>query len=156
MKRKGYTIVEIAIALGISGVIFASIVTMVVSVSSFSRIRNESAAINEELVLTKTRLINWFDEFDDTTTPAPSVSEDGSVLAFGDDTAFFNDGTLTLSGEEYNASQLDSIVFELPGDDIGYSESIQNLVKCTVTYTLKEAGGTYTFDFLLLKRSMGM
>ncbi len=142
MKHKGFTLTELLITLAVSGVVLASVLAMVVSVSSYSHIRSESAMVNDELNLVKNRITDWFAKNDSSKNPAPSVNPETGELNFGtENNASFKGDTLTLGEETDTTEYVENITFSAAG----------NFVKCTVSYTLDGADKDYTF--LMLKKS---
>ncbi len=155
MRRKGFTLTELLVTLAVSGVILASILVMMVSISSFNQIRTEKTMINEELSLLETYVSEWFSEKDLSSVSAPDVS-DTDMLSFGGEIASFDNlsNTLTLGEDVYNTRFVEGITFEkissVIDGDLALIEN-DNLVKCTVYYSSENTTGTYVF--MLLKRS---
>ncbi len=148
MKRKGFTLAELAVTLAVSGIVLTSIITIVVSVISFNQIRTEKTILDDELLLVENRLEDWFSKKDSASFPAPEVSEDGKELACGDKTAMFDasNDTLLLDGAvSCETAYITGISFDQNADN-------KNLIKCTVSYQIEKTSGTYVFT--LLKRSV--
>ncbi len=146
MKRKGFTIVELAVTLGVSSVIVTSVFAMVVAITSYNQSRTAAAQVSDELTLTKTRVEDWFSANDTSSNDVPEVKWDGIGLAFGDDDeAYISGDTLTLGESEYELDYIDKIAFEQSAEN-------KSMVKCTLSYVLDDNRETYVF--MLLKRSV--
>lgn len=162
MKKRGFTIVELVVAMSVSAIIVGSIVALLVFTQRYSQIRAADIPARDEMKNVETVIKEFFYKFDKSSYPAPSVDENKSILTFGAGRIVVNKNiseeqnySYSLALEQFNkdkndwehqsqvvSTRIQSVTFEQDGNivrvDIKYNDSHEN---------------PKTYSFLLIKRS---
>ena len=157
MKKRGFTVVELVVAMSVSAIIVGSIVALLVFTQRYSQIRAADIPARDEMKNVETVIKDFFYKFDNNSYPAPSVdtNENTSTLTFGDGRIVVNNASFSLDMEQKNtdgawertggrvvSTRIQSVTFEQDG----------NIVRVDITYN-DSHGNPKTYSFLLIKRS---
>ena len=164
MKKRGFTVVELVVAMSVSAIIVGSIVALLVFTQRYSQFRAADIPARDEMKNVETVIKDFFYKFDSSRYPAPSVetieSENTSTLTFGDGRIVVNKNiseeqnySYSLALEQKNenrwehqsqvvSTRIQSVTFEQDG----------NIVRVDITYN-DSHGNPKTYSFLLIKRS---
>ena len=164
MKKRGFTIVELVVAMSVSAIIVGSIVALLVFTQRYSQFRAADIPARDEMKNVETVIKDFFYKFDNNSYPAPSVetngSESTSILTFGDGRIVVKKNiseeqnySCSLALEQKNenrwehqsqvvSTRIQSVTFEQDG----------NIVRVDITYN-DSHGNPKTYSFLLIKRS---
>lgn len=157
MKKRGFTVVELVVAMSVSAIIVGSIVALLVFTQRYSQIRAADIPARDEMKNVETVIKEFFYKFDNNSYPAPSVdtNENTSTLTFGDGRIVVNNASFSLDMEQKNtdgawertggrvvSTRIQSVTFEQDG----------NIVRVDITYN-DSHGNPKTYSFLLIKRS---
>ena len=162
MKKRGFTVVELVVAMSVSAIIVGSIVALLVFTQRYSQIRAADIPARDEMKNVETVIKDFFYKFDKSSYPAPSVetNENTSTLTFGDGRIVVNKNiseeqnySYSLALEQKNenrwehqsqvvSTRIQSVTFEQDG----------NIVRVDITYN-DSHGNERTYSFLLIKRS---
>lgn len=164
MKKRGFTVVELVVAMSVSAIIVGSIVALLVFTQRYSQIRAADIPARDEMKNVETVIKDFFYKFDKSSYPAPVVEtiENKSILTFGYGRIVVNKNiseeqnySYSLALEQFNkdkndwehqsqvvSTRIQSVTFEQDGNivrvDIKYNDSHEN---------------PKTYSFLLIKRS---
>ena len=157
MKKRGFTVVELVVAMSVSAIIVGSIVALLVFTQRYSQFRAADIPARDEMKNVETVIKDFFYKFDKSSYPAPVVETNGSesTLTFGDGRIVVNNAPFSLDMEQKNAdgvwektggrvvsTRIQSVTFEQDG----------NIVRVDITYN-DSHGNPKTYSFLLIKRS---
>ena len=159
MKKRGFTVVELVVAMSVSAIIVGSIVALLVFTQRYSQFRAADIPARDEMKNVETVIKDFFYKFDNNSYPAPVVetndSENKSTLTFGDGRIVVNNASFSLDMEQMNtdgvwertggrvvSTRIQSVTFEQDG----------NIVRVDITYN-DSHGNERTYSFLLIKRS---
>ena len=157
MKKRGFTVVELVVAMSVSAIIVGSIVALLVFTQRYSQFRAADIPARDEMKNVETVIKDFFYKFDKSSYPAPSVetNESESTLTFGDGRIVVNNASFSLDMEQKNtdglwektggrvvSTRIQSVTFEQDG----------NIVRVDITYN-DSHGNPKTYSFLLIKRS---
>lgn len=157
MKKRGFTVVELVVAMSVSAIIVGSIVALLVFTQRYSQFRAADIPARDEMKNVETVIKDFFYKFDNNSYPAPSVetNENTSTLTFGDGRIVVNNASFSLDMEQKNtdgawertggrvvSTRIQSVKFEQDG----------NIVRVDITYN-DSHGNPKTYSFLLIKRS---
>ena len=164
MKKRGFTVVELVVAMSVSAIIVGSIVALLVFTQRYSQFRAADIPARDEMKNVETVIKEFFYKFDKSSYPAPSVetneSENTSTLTFGDGRIVVKKNiseeqnySYSLALEQKNenrwehqsqvvSTRIQSVTFEQDG----------NIVRVDITYN-DSHGNERTYSFLLIKRS---
>lgn len=164
MKKRGFTVVELVVAMSVSAIIVGSIVALLVFTQRYSQIRAADIPARDEMKNVETVIKEFFYKFDKSSYPAPSVetneSENKSTLTFGEGRIVVKKNiseeqnySYSLALEQKNenkwehqsqvvSTRIQSVTFEQDG----------NIVRVDITYN-DSHGNPKTYSFLLIKRS---
>ena len=164
MKKRGFTVVELVVAMSVSAIIVGSIVALLVFTQRYSQFRAADIPARDEMKNVETVIKDFFYKFDNNSYPAPSVEtiENKSTLTFGDGRIVVNKNiseeqnysySLALEQLDENengwehqsqvvSTRIQSVTFEQDG----------NIVRVDIKYN-DSHGNPKTYSFLLIKRS---
>ena len=157
MKKRGFTVVELVVAMSVSAIIVGSIVALLVFTQRYSQFRAADIPARDEMKNVETVIKDFFYKFDNNSYPAPSVdtNENTSTLTFGDGKIVVNNASFSLDMEQKNtdgvwertggrvvSTRIQSVTFDSDG----------NIVRVDITYN-DSHGNERTYSFLLIKRS---
>lgn len=162
MKKRGFTVVELVVAMSVSAIIVGSIVALLVFTQRYSQFRAADIPARDEMKNVETVIKDFFYKFDKSSYPAPSVetNENTSTLTFGDGRIVVNKNiseeqnySYSLALEQKNenrwehqsqvvSTRIQSVTFEQDG----------NIVRVDIKYN-DSHGNERTYSFLLIKRS---
>ena len=164
MKKRGFTVVELVVAMSVSAIIVGSIVALLVFTQRYSQFRAADIPARDEMKNVETVIKEFFYKFDKSSYPAPSVetneSENTSTLTFGDGRIVVKKNiseeqnySYSLALEQKNenrwehqsqvvSTRIQSVTFEQDG----------NIVRVDIKYN-DSHGNERTYSFLLIKRS---
>ena len=160
MKKRGFTVVELVVAMSVSAIIVGSIVALLVFTQRYSQIRAADIPARDEMKNVETVIKDFFYKFDSSRYPAPSVDENKSILTFGAGRIVVNKNiseeqnySYSLALEQKNenrwehqsqvvSTRIQSVTFEQDG----------NIVRVDIKYN-DSHGNPKTYSFLLIKRS---
>ncbi|MCI6972156.1 MAG: prepilin-type N-terminal cleavage/methylation domain-containing protein [Eubacterium sp.] len=164
MKKRGFTVVELVVAMSVSAIIVGSIVALLVFTQRYSQFRAADIPARDEMKNVETVIKDFFYKFDSSRYPAPVVdtndSENTSTLTFGDGRIVVNKNTseeqnysYSLALEQKNenrwehqsqvvSTRIQSVTFDIDG----------NIVRVDIKYN-DSHGNPKTYSFLLIKRS---
>ena len=164
MKKRGFTIVELVVAMSVSAIIVGSIVALLVFTQRYSQFRAADIPARDEMKNVETVIKDFFYKFDNSRYPAPVVetneSENTSILTFGDGRIVVKKNiseeqnySCSLALEQKNenrwehqsqvvSTRIQSVTFEQDG----------NIVRVDIKYN-DSHGNPKTYSFLLIKRS---
>ena len=160
MKKRGFTVVELVVAMSVSAIIVGSIVALLVFTQRYSQFRAADIPARDEMKNVETVIKEFFYKFDNSRYPAPSVDENKSTLTFGDGRIVVKKNiseeqnySYSLALEQKNenewehqsqvvSTRIQSVTFEQDG----------NIVRVDITYN-DSHGNPKTYSFLLIKRS---
>ena len=162
MKKRGFTVVELVVAMSVSAIIVGSIVALLVFTQRYSQFRAADIPARDEMKNVETVIKDFFYKFDNNSYPAPSVetNENTSTLTFGEgrivvkkNTSEEQNYSYSLALEQKNenrwehqsqvvSTRIQSVTFEQDG----------NIVRVDITYN-DSHGNPKTYSFLLIKRS---
>lgn len=164
MKKRGFTVVELVVAMSVSAIIVGSIVALLVFTQRYSQIRAADIPARDEMKNVETVIKDFFYKFDKSSYPAPVVETNGS-----ESTLTFGDGRIVVkknTSEEQNYSY--SLALEqLDENENGWEHQSQvvstriqsvtfdsdgNIVRVDIKYN-DSHGNPKTYSFLLIKRS---
>ena len=162
MKKRGFTVVELVVAMSVSAIIVGSIVALLVFTQRYSQFRAADIPARDEMKNVETVIKDFFYKFDKSSYPAPSVdtNENTSTLTFGDGRIVVKKNiseeqnySYSLALEQKNenrwehqsqvvSTRIQSVTFEQDG----------NIVRVDIKYN-DSHGNPKTYSFLLIKRS---
>ena len=162
MKKRGFTVVELVVAMSVSAIIVGSIVALLVFTQRYSQFRAADIPARDEMKNVETVIKDFFYKFDNNSYPAPSVDENKSILTFGDGRIVVKKNiseeqnySYSLALEQFDkdknkwehqsqvvSTRIQSVTFEQDG----------NIVRVDITYN-DSHGNERTYSFLLIKRS---
>lgn len=164
MKKRGFTVVELVVAMSVSAIIVGSIVALLVFTQRYSQFRAADIPARDEMKNVETVIKEFFYKFDNNSYPAPVVdtndSENTSTLTFGDGRIVVKKNiseeqnySYSLALEQKNenrwehqsqvvSTRIQSVTFDRDG----------NIVRVDITYN-DSHGNPKTYSFLLIKRS---
>ena len=155
MKKRGFTVVELVVAMSVSAIIVGSIVALLVFTQRYSQFRAADIPARDEMKNVETVIKDFFYKFDSSRYPAPVVDENKSILTFGDGRIVVNNASFSLDMEQKNtdgawertggrvvSTRIQSVTFEQDG----------NIVRVDIKYN-DSHGNPKTYSFLLIKRS---
>ena len=164
MKKRGFTVVELVVAMSVSAIIVGSIVALLVFTQRYSQFRAADIPARDEMKNVETVIKDFFYKFDSSRYPAPSVERKGSesILTFGDGRIVVKKNiseeqnySYSLALEQFNkdenrwehqsqivSTRIQSVTFEQDG----------NIVRADIKYN-DSHGNPKTYSFLLIKRS---
>lgn len=164
MKKRGFTVVELVVAMSVSAIIVGSIVALLVFTQRYSQFRAADIPARDEMKNVETVIKDFFYKFDKSSYPAPVVdtndSENTSILTFGDGRIVVKKNiseeqnySYSLALEQFDennwkhqsqvvSTRIQSVTFEQDG----------NIVRVDITYN-DSHGNPKTYSFLLIKRS---
>ena len=166
MKKRGFTVVELVVAMSVSAIIVGSIVALLVFTQRYSQFRAADIPARDEMKNVETVIKDFFYKFDSNSYPAPVVdtndSENTSTLTFGDGRIVVKKNiseeqnySYSLALEQFNkdkndwehqsqvvSTRIQSVTFEQDG----------NIVRVDIKYN-DSHGNPKTYSFLLIKRS---
>ena len=162
MKKRGFTVVELVVAMSVSAIIVGSIVALLVFTQRYSQFRAADIPARDEMKNVETVIKEFFYKFDNNSYPAPSVERKGSesILTFGDGRIVVKKNiseeqnySYSLALEQKNenrwehqsqvvSTRIQSVTFEQDG----------NIVRVDIKYN-DSHGNPKTYSFLLIKRS---
>ena len=164
MKKRGFTVVELVVAMSVSAIIVGSIVALLVFTQRYSQFRAADIPARDEMKNVETVIKDFFYKFDKSSYPAPSVetieSENTSTLTFGDGRIVVKKNiseeqnySYSLALEQKNenrwehqsqvvSTRIQSVTFDRDG----------NIVRVDIKYN-DSHGNERTYSFLLIKRS---
>ena len=157
MKKRGFTVVELVVAMSVSAIIVGSIVALLVFTQRYSQFRAADIPARDEMKNVETVIKDFFYKFDNNSYPAPSVETNGSesILTFGEGRIVVNNASFSLDMEQKNtdgvwektggrvvSTRIQSVTFEQDG----------NIVRVDIKYN-DSHGNPKTYSFLLIKRS---
>lgn len=160
MKKRGFTVVELVVAMSVSAIIVGSIVALLVFTQRYSQFRAADIPARDEMKNVETVIKEFFYKFDNNSYPAPSVDENKSTLTFGDgrivvkkNSSEEQNYSYSLALEQKNenrwehqsqvvSTRIQSVTFEQDG----------NIVRVDIKYN-DSHGNERTYSFLLIKRS---
>ena len=164
MKKRGFTVVELVVAMSVSAIIVGSIVALLVFTQRYSQFRAADIPARDEMKNVETVIKEFFYKFDSSRYPAPSVetNENTSTLTFGDGRIVVKKNiseeqnySYSLALEQFDkdkndwehqsqvvSTRIQSVTFEQDG----------NIVRVDITYN-DSHGNERTYSFLLIKRS---
>ena len=157
MKKRGFTVVELVVAMSVSAIIVGSIVALLVFTQRYSQFRAADIPARDEMKNVETVIKDFFYKFDSSRYPAPVVERKGSesILTFGEGRIVVNNASFSLDMEQKNtdgvwertggrvvSTRIQSVTFEQDG----------NIVRVDITYN-DSHGNERTYSFLLIKRS---
>lgn len=162
MKKRGFTVVELVVAMSVSAIIVGSIVALLVFTQRYSQFRAADIPARDEMKNVETVIKEFFYKFDSSRYPAPVVDENKSILTFGYGRIVVNKNiseeqnySYSLALEQFNkdkndwehqsqvvSTRIQSVTFEQDG----------NIVRVDITYN-DSHGNERTYSFLLIKRS---
>lgn len=164
MKKRGFTVVELVVAMSVSAIIVGSIVALLVFTQRYSQFRAADIPARDEMKNVETVIKDFFYKFDKSSYPAPSVdeneSENKSILTFGEGRIVVKKNiseeqnySYSLALEQKNenrwehqsqvvSTRIQSVTFEQDG----------NIVRVDIKYN-DSHGNPKTYSFLLIKRS---
>ena len=164
MKKRGFTVVELVVAMSVSAIIVGSIVALLVFTQRYSQFRAADIPARDEMKNVETVIKDFFYKFDSSRYPAPSVetNENTSTLTFGDGRIVVKKNiseeqnySYSLALEQFNkdenrwehqsqivSTRIQSVTFDSDG----------NIVRVDIKYN-DSHGNERTYSFLLIKRS---
>ena len=160
MKKRGFTVVELVVAMSVSAIIVGSIVALLVFTQRYSQFRAADIPARDEMKNVETVIKEFFYKFDNNSYPAPVVDENKSTLTFGDGRIVVKKNiseeqnySYSLALEQKNenkwehqsqvvSTRIQSVTFEQDG----------NIVRVDIKYN-DSHGNERTYSFLLIKRS---
>lgn len=155
MKKRGFTVVELVVAMSVSAIIVGSIVALLVFTQRYSQFRAADIPARDEMKNVETVIKDFFYKFDNNSYPAPSVDENKSILTFGYGRIVVNNASFSLDMEQKNtdgewertggrvvSTRIQSVTFDRDG----------NIVRVDIKYN-DSHGNERTYSFLLIKRS---
>ena len=162
MKKRGFTVVELVVAMSVSAIIVGSIVALLVFTQRYSQFRAADIPARDEMKNVETVIKDFFYKFDSSRYPAPSVETKGSesTLTFGEGRIVVKKNiseeqnySYSLALEQKNenrwehqsqvvSTRIQSVTFEQDG----------NIVRVDIKYN-DSHGNPKTYSFLLIKRS---
>ena len=162
MKKRGFTVVELVVAMSVSAIIVGSIVALLVFTQRYSQFRAADIPARDEMKNVETVIKDFFYKFDSSRYPAPVVETKGSesTLTFGEGRIVVKKNiseeqnySYSLALEQKNenrwehqsqvvSTRIQSVTFEQDG----------NIVRVDITYN-DSHGNERTYSFLLIKRS---
>ena len=160
MKKRGFTVVELVVAMSVSAIIVGSIVALLVFTQRYSQFRAADIPARDEMKNVETVIKEFFYKFDSSRYPAPSVDENKSILTFGEGRIVVKKNiseeqnySYSLALEQKNenrwehqsqvvSTRIQSVTFDIDG----------NIVRVDIKYN-DSHGNERTYSFLLIKRS---
>lgn len=164
MKKRGFTVVELVVAMSVSAIIVGSIVALLVFTQRYSQFRAADIPARDEMKNVETVIKDFFYKFDSSRYPAPVVetndSENTSTLTFGDGRIVVKKNiseeqnySYSLALEQFDennwkhqsqvvSTRIQSVTFDRDG----------NIVRVDIKYN-DSHGNERTYSFLLIKRS---
>lgn len=164
MKKRGFTVVELVVAMSVSAIIVGSIVALLVFTQRYSQFRAADIPARDEMKNVETVIKDFFYKFDNNSYPAPVVetneSENTSTLTFGDGRIVVKKNiseeqnySYSLALEQFDennwkhqsqvvSTRIQSVTFDRDG----------NIVRVDIKYN-DSHGNERTYSFLLIKRS---
>ena len=160
MKKRGFTVVELVVAMSVSAIIVGSIVALLVFTQRYSQFRAADIPARDEMKNVETVIKDFFYKFDNNSYPAPSVDENKSTLTFGDGRIVVKKNiseeqnysySLALEQKNENRWEHQSQVVSTRIQSVTFN-SDGNIVRVDIKYN-DSHGNPKTYSFLLIKRS---
>ena len=160
MKKRGFTVVELVVAMSVSAIIVGSIVALLVFTQRYSQFRAADIPARDEMKNVETVIKDFFYKFDSSRYPAPVVDENKSTLTFGDGRIVVKKNSseeqnysysLALEQKNENKWEHQSQVVSTRIQSVTF-DSDGNIVRVDITYN-DSHGNERTYSFLLIKRS---
>ena len=160
MKKRGFTVVELVVAMSVSAIIVGSIVALLVFTQRYSQFRAADIPARDEMKNVETVIKEFFYKFDNSRYPAPSVDENKSTLTFGDGRIVVKKNiseeqnysySLALEQKNENRWEHQSQVVSTRIQSVTFN-SDGNIVRVDIKYN-DSHGNPKTYSFLLIKRS---
>ena len=164
MKKRGFTVVELVVAMSVSAIIVGSIVALLVFTQRYSQFRAADIPARDEMKNVETVIKEFFYKFDSSRYPAPSVetneSENTSILTFGDGRIVVKKNiseeqnysySLALEQKNENRWEHQSQVVSTRIQSVAFDRD-GNIVRVDIKYN-DSHGNPKTYSFLLIKRS---
>ena len=160
MKKRGFTVVELVVAMSVSAIIVGSIVALLVFTQRYSQFRAADIPARDEMKNVETVIKDFFYKFDNSRYPAPSVDENKSTLTFGDGRIVVKKNiseeqnyscSLALEQKNENRWEHQSQVVSTRIQSVTFN-SDGNIVRVDIKYN-DSHGNPKTYSFLLIKRS---
>lgn len=164
MKKRGFTVVELVVAMSVSAIIVGSIVALLVFTQRYSQFRAADIPARDEMKNVETVIKDFFYKFDNNSYPAPSVetngSESTSILTFGDGRIVVKKNiseeqnysySLALEQKNENRWEHQSQVVSTRIQSVTFNRD-GNIVRVDIKYN-DSHGNPKTYSFLLIKRS---
>ena len=162
MKKRGFTVVELVVAMSVSAIIVGSIVALLVFTQRYSQFRAADIPARDEMKNVETVIKDFFYKFDNNSYPAPSVETKGSesTLTFGEGRIVVKKNiseeqnysySLALEQKNENRWEHQSQVVSTRIQSVTF-DSDGNIVRVDIKYN-DSHGNPKTYSFLLIKRS---
>ena len=160
MKKRGFTVVELVVAMSVSAIIVGSIVALLVFTQRYSQFRAADIPARDEMKNVETVIKEFFYKFDNSRYPAPSVDENKSTLTFGDGRIVVKKNiseeqnysySLALEQKNENRWEHQSQVVSTRIQSVTFN-SDGNIVRVDIKYN-DSHGNPKTYSFLLIKLS---
>lgn len=162
MKKRGFTVVELVVAMSVSAIIVGSIVALLVFTQRYSQFRAADIPARDEMKNVETVIKDFFYKFDNNSYPAPVVETKGSesTLTFGDGRIVVKKNiseeqnyscSLALEQKNENRWEHQSQVVSTRIQSVTF-DSDGNIVRVDIKYN-DSHGNERTYSFLLIKRS---
>ncbi|MDD7573354.1 MAG: prepilin-type N-terminal cleavage/methylation domain-containing protein [Eubacteriales bacterium] len=162
MKKRGFTVVELVVAMSVSAIIVGSIVALLVFTQRYSQFRAADIPARDEMKNVETVIKDFFYKFDSSRYPAPSVETNGSesTLTFGYGRIVVKKNiseeqnysySLALEQKNENRWEHQSQVVSTRIQSVTF-DSDGNIVRVDIKYN-DSHGNPKTYSFLLIKRS---
>ena len=163
MKKRGFTVVELVVAMSVSAIIVGSIVALLVFTQRYSQFRAADIPARDEMKNVETVIKDFFYKFDKSSYPAPQVetneSENTSILTFGDGRIVVKKNTSEEQNYSYSLALEQKNENEWEHQSQVVSTRIQivtfnrdgNIVRVDIKYN-DSNGNERTYSFLLIKR----
>ena len=164
MKKRGFTVVALVVAMSVSAIIVGSIVALLVFTQRYSQFRAADIPARDEMKNVETVIKDFFYKFDKSSYPAPVVetNESESTLTFGDGRIVVKKNISEEQNYSYSLAleQFDKDKNKWEHQSQVVSTRIQsvtfgqdgNIVRVDITYN-DSHGNPKTYSFLLIKRS---
>ena len=151
-KTRGFTLVELRVAITVGLIVIASLMSLVVMMNSYLIKRMQTTMLSSELYNIEREISDWFYSYD---TDEYKLFDENQRLIYedkdesrvslkyneADKTIEIND-TKTMSYKTYTLIQ--KVTFKIISHDV---------VKCTVTYGSKKSEETGIYSFILTRRA---
>lgn len=161
MKRRGFTLAELVIVIGVSTLLVSTVIALLVSLREYSQFRAADIPVRDEIQSLERRIKDFFASYDSAEYPAPETDAAGSVLRFGSDTeriaaasapsgatciiTFTSTSGGKITKKTVTALAVTSVLFE-KGEG-------ENIVKVIMKYR-DNKNEEKSYSFMLVKQSM--